>query len=106
MTYKEAWRLWRLEEAHKRLMKRCMSRIDKFEAEMKEARRKAKFAEYAITLQVDKAFVRTVARYHGSREYGWIQACRCDGRLKRIVNEIGWDDLYKIIQAVRRSHRM
>ena len=106
MKYKEAWRLWKLDDDQRRRMERCMNRLNKFEAEMKELRRKAKFAEYAIVLQFDKAFIRTVARYHGNSEHGWLCACRVDGRLKRLVSEIGWNDLYKFISSVRNGRHL
>jgi len=60
-----------------------------------------KLVELANRYQDDAAFLRVIRAFTGHTPYGWRCACGNDGRMKKLVDELGWDVLAEVVRRVR-----
>lgn len=111
---REAYRRFHAEDAARQRYLRSLRRIrldlESIELDMAESlKRQAKerenrVAELAARLDGDPAFMRTLRAFTGHTPRGWLAACGCDGRMRRLLRDEGWDVLREVIHRVRYAH--
>jgi len=52
----------------------------------------------------DRGFLAVLKRFTGRTPRGWLVACGCDGRMKALLREHGWDVLREVVHRVRYTH--
>lgn len=110
----EAYRAWHREQQRLARRRRDMRRI-KLAIEFLELGIQAALAqqhveeharlvaEWTPRLATDRAFNKVLGRYWGHTPKGWVAACGCDGRMKKLVRDPGWDVLQEVIRRIRRN---
>ena len=78
-----------------------MREADDLIARMQDRRRETLVREYTDTLQDDPAFCRVLSVYTGHTPHGWSCACGCDGRMRSLLRNPGWDILKEVIRRIR-----
>lgn len=110
----EAYRAWHREQRqlaqYKRELRRIRLDIETIELSMAESIAHQRDAEHTRLvgewlprLAADRAFNKALARYWGHTPKGWMAACGCDGRMKKLVRDPGWDVLREVIDRIRRD---
>ena len=108
----EAYKRWNAEQRRlaqwRRDMRRLQISIENIElglqdalARQREEARERKTRDLVERMFADKAFNRTLLRYWGHTPAGWIAASGCDGRMKALVRDPGWDVLQETIRRIR-----
>lgn len=82
-------------------LKRRLREADELIARMREREREATVREYTDSLQNDPAFCRVLSCYTGHTPHGWSCACGCDGRMRGLLRNPGWDILKEVIRRIR-----
>lgn len=105
---REAYRRFHAADAARqnylRELRRIRLDIESIELDMVAAHAKARerrVAELSAKLGEDAAFLRTLRAYTGHTPRGWLVACGCDGRMRRLLRDEGWDVLREVIHRVR-----
>jgi hypothetical protein len=80
---------------------RLMKAADELLARIDERNRETLVREYTDALQDDSAFCRVLSCYTGHTPHGWACACGCDGRMRRLLKDPGWEILSEVIRRVR-----
>lgn len=104
MTRKEirqAYRAFNRASREAWLLQRRMREADDLIARMQDRRRETLVREYTDTLQDDPAFCRVLSVYTGHTPHGWSCACGCDGRMRSLLRNPGWDILKEVIRRIR-----
>lgn len=66
--------------------------------------RERKIASLVEVLKDDKGFLKVMNKFTGRTPKGWLVACGCDGRMKALLRQHGWDVLREVIHRVRYMH--
>ena len=80
---------------------RLMEAADELLARIAARNREALVREYTDSLQDDSAFCRVLSGYTGHTPHGWSCACGCDGRMRKLLKNPGWDILSEVIRRIR-----
>ena len=108
---REAYRRFHAEDAARQRYLRELRRIrldlESIELDMAESLRKQaearenRVAALVASLGKDAAFLRTLRAFTGHTPRGWLTACGCDGRMRKLLRDEGWDVLKEVIHRVR-----
>jgi hypothetical protein len=108
----EAYRAWHKEQYRRAKWERDMRRIrldieglelsirDSLARQHEEEREK-KTRDLVEKMFADRAFNKVLAHYWGHTPKGWLAACGCDGRMKSLLRDPGWDVLQEAIRRIR-----
>lgn len=98
---REAYRAFNRASHEAYRLQRCMREADKLIAHLEVQRRETLVRELTDSLQDDAAFCRVLRGYTGNSPRGWACACGCDGRMRRLLNDPGWDILAEVIRRIK-----
>jgi hypothetical protein len=111
VNVREAYRRFNAEDAARQRYLRELRRIrldlEGIELDMAESLRRQKESRVTVLtaqLDGDPAFMRTLGSFTGHTPYGWLAACGCDGRMRRLLRDEGWDVLKEVIHRIRYAH--
>ena len=101
----------RARQRHLRELRRIGLALESLAIDIAEAKarqdiedRERKIANLVDLLKDDKAFMRVLGRFTGRTPKGWLAACGCDGRMKSLLRQHGWDVLREVVHRVRYMH--
>ena len=97
-AYKE-WRIWHDKEQATAKFHQDLTRIRGEIARLQEDMFWSLVRQYSQ----DRGFLRVLNNFSGHTPYGWRVACGPDGRISRLVELLGWEQLSRLIIVIRKK---
>jgi len=96
------WKIWKEWNAKEQAVARFHEDLARIKGEIKQLE-ESMFWSLVRQYSQDKGFLRVLSRFSGHTSYGWKVACGPDGRISRLIEMLGWEQLSRLILTIRRK---